>query len=1398
MSDKYNLNWKVIEAYFEEKGLAEHQIDSYNDFINNGIQSIINIEPIITSKTATKEHTILVGDIYIDRPSIIKENTRTVKYITPQTARLKNIDYLTSICVNIVEIIKDENEEISRKAYYRVPVCKIPVMVKSCICHLSTVSSEELPSLSECPLDPGGYFIINGNERVIITQKRMNYNQVLVYKYNQSKQQKTKYIYYTETRSISEETNHSVEINAYFGTDYKSIHFQLPHMNKPVPVGIVFKALGFTEDDIPELIGLNGIKVVEKYIYMILTDSRYVPKKKKTDELIEIDDQKDAIEYLSKNISTNYYLRFIKFDSEEENEEEENRDIDIDLDSPDKKIKCVEKILDIEILPHLGSKSTHVEKGVFLAYMVNKLLKTVIGMRDVDNKDNISNKRYESTGILFTELFKSLYKKWVLNIKEQLSKKGQDVMAAISRNINITKNIISCMNTGNWAVKGNSYIRTGVSQILMRKNLVDMLSHLKRVVIPISREGKNTDIRQIDPSQIFFECPSETPEGEAAGIVTNLSITASTTQKIETQLVKDIVEEMPYFYSSKMLTISNYIEFISFSKVFINGILMGFTDEPVEFLSLLNFYREQEYIPYSVSFVNDRYDEEIRIFCDEGRLMRPIFTVKDMKLCIDTNDPQLEKNHFSWKYLLEKGYVVYRDSQEIEYSEIVMDKHEIEQGTQYCELHPTLMFGIPANIVPFGNYSPSPRMTYIASMLKQGIGLPGLSYQERTDTVMYSFNYPQKPTITTRISKIVGYTEIPAGTNVILAICTFMGNNVEDSIILNKSSVERGMFGIILYKSITVEEKKVDSYISESICLPPEKIRNHYNYSHLDKDGIVKKGTFVNVNDVIVGKMITKLKGTEKNEVDVSVAVKCGEQGTVDRVVVDNNPDGYKVVKVIIKKYKDPEIGDKFASICMQKGTVGYIVPQEDLHFNPQTGMVPDIIINPHAIPSRMTINLNFEMFPNKISCITGNAIDATNYHHGKNLIKSMGDEMVKLGYNRYGWETLCCGATGELLQSQIYMGPNYYQRLKHLVSEKMHCLTPDHQVLTMSGWKMITDITLQDKVAILDNGYTSFRNPIEIYNYPPAFLPIYQVVGDNVDLSVTIEHRMWCAVSIDGIGFSKYGFYTPAELDGKFVKYTHFSKNNIRGILKPPPIVSVKKFQFDSIAQLTGVLYSLWCKVNVNSKKIVITTYLKETLLFLASLFDDLNVEYEIEKINAVETDNIIVRDNWFRDFLIKFNIGENATLPRWSLRMSARLSEIMIKTIISGHSGKNETIFSTKSESLLDDLQILALNSEHSFSVCKIIRNDIQYHLFNLLIKYNNYTPLISRINYQYTSVHCLKVDSGVFLVRRNNKAVWTGNSRKSGAITSLTRQPVAGRAREGQSALKRCQKFFIIIFI
>jgi DNA-directed RNA polymerase II subunit RPB2 len=724
------------------------------------------------------------------------------------------------------------------------------------------------------------------------------------------------------------------------------------------------------------------------------------------------------------------------------------------------RIAHAKEILEKEFLPHIGTKSEHLDKkSFFLGYMVHRLLLAALGRRNLDDRDHFGNKRMDLAGPLLTSLFANYFKRMTKEFTDYLritvaKDKDFDFSKAVKDSI-ITNGLKYSLATGNWGVRGSANIKAGVAQVLQRLTYSSTLSHLRRLNTPIERSGKQAKPRQLHNTQWGMVCPAETPEGQACGLVKNLSLMSYISVGTKSDSILEVLSD----YSTEQLIEVPASDIAGATKVFVNGEWVGIHRNPALLVSVLQGLRRKLVIEDEVSIVRDVREQEIRILTDGGRCCRPLFIVDQDKNCLAIKKSTIKElkkrdsKSYGWKELFENGLVEYIDAEEEETIMVMMDfrdlKHvrDAKDGSIYthAEIHPSMILGVAASIIPFPDHNQSPRNTYQSAMGKQAMGIYISNFQVRMDTLAHVLYYPQKPIVTTRSMEYMHFRELPAGINVIVAIATYSGYNQEDSVILNQSSIDRGLFRSIFYRTYQDEEKKSGGKILEQFEKPTRDstVLKHSSYENLDDDGLIQPGTIAVGNDIIIGKTTPIPSGTERQgrvirhtKKDVSQSLRTNEHGIIDQVMLTTSSEGFKFVKVRVRISRIPQIGDKFSSRHGQKGTCGMTYRTEDLPFTCE-GMVPDIIVNPHAIPSRMTIGQLIECLLGKVSAITGREGDATPFTDAH--VKDFSDKLHECGYQLRGNEVMYNGHTGRKLEAQVFLGPTYYQRLKHMVDDKIH-----------------------------------------------------------------------------------------------------------------------------------------------------------------------------------------------------------------------------------------------------------------------------------------------------------------------------------------------------------------------
>jgi DNA-directed RNA polymerase II subunit RPB2 len=945
---------------------------------------------------------------------------------------------------------------------------KIPIMLKSDFCVLSEQSNFTSKEMGECEYDNGGYFIIKGGEKVIVCQERKCENKVFGFK---QKSSQTKYSHEVEISSVNPTSpsfvlNTSVKLTAKELKYGKAIRVNIKTVKVDVPLFILFRAFGILSDKkIVEMIVYDLDNNVNKKFIDILKGS--------IEEASSIQTKELALAYISKNIST---VRTNNFQTSEN------------------KLKYTENKIMQMFLPHLGDSLT--KKAYFLGYMVNKLLRVYFGIIPPDDRDSFLNKKVESSGELMSQLFRANFSKFVKDMKSSLDKdvrigKIEDCHKNLAKKFKpneIAGGINWALSTGTWGAKSQArQPRKGVAQVLQRLNYLGCISNLRRIVAPLDRNGKQTEVRKLHSSQYGTICPFESPEGGSVGIVKNMALMCHITIPSNAMPVLYCLEEFGIMPLETVQPIS-----IAYTvKVFVNGDWIGQTDKPYEITTKLKKMRRCGLINIYTSIAWSVHKNELRIRTDGGRLCRPLYIVNDNKLLLTQKKiDEIREKELTWQDLLIRNsvddistcnlcekvneldetncFIEYIDTDEADTCMIAMtydnllknnDKNDSYYNYTHCEMHPSMMFGVLVTNIPFADHNQAPRNIFQGAMGKQAIGIYNTAYRNRFDTAGHILHYPQKPICNTLPSKFVHSHEIPCGMNCIVAIACYTGYNQEDSLMYNRTSISRGIMGTDYYRTYKDEEKKNQSSLVDEIFMIPQKFypngkcmtekMGSGSYDKLGPDGFAKEGTYIEGGDYIIGKVIP-LKNVEENGCkyrDSSKALRSNESGIVDKVYVNRNGDGYRFVKMRIMSRCIPEIGDKFASQHGQKGTIGITYNQEDMPFT-KDGVVPDVIMNPNALPKRMTIGHVIECAFSKMSCLKGIEFDATPFR--KTRIQGAAEILESLDFKRSGKEVLYNGKTGEQIKADIFIGPTFYYRLKHLVKDKMHSRSSGpYQLLT-------------------------------------------------------------------------------------------------------------------------------------------------------------------------------------------------------------------------------------------------------------------------------------------------------------------------------------------------------------
>jgi len=990
--------WSIMKNFLKETGLVRQHVDSYNDFIDSGLQSIIDEVKEIPIEVEENPFTIKLGKIEIGTPRVM-EVDGSERRVYPAEARIRNLTYAAPLNLEMTPVI-GEKEGATELVY----IGDLPVMLKSAICPLSRLTSDELISVGEDPLDPGGYFTINGSERVVVALEDLAPNTVLadIEKVGLHPNYKAKI--------FSTTVGFRARIEVTIKSD-GAIYVAMPGMPADIPFVVIMKALGVdTDAKIAEIIS------IDEEIQSELKES--------FEKALDATSTNDAFLFIGNRLAPGQIAEY--------------------------RIKKAETVVDRNFLPHLGrTPENRLEKSYFLSEIVSRLVELKLGRRSPDDKDHYANKRLKLSGSLLAELFRITFRNLTRDLKYQLERITirRPVELSIANAVRpgiITERIQHAMATGNW-VRG----RIGVTQLLDRTNFPSTLSHLRRLQSPLSRSQPNLAARDLHPTHWGRLCPNETPEGSNCGLVKNLALSA--TISIGTD-PRDIIEKI----SSLDLVPSDKADRKirkTGAKVIVDGIIAGYIMNSKSFSENLREMRRRGEISSEVNIAviaptHEKAGIEVYLNCDAGRVRRPLAIVENGKPKLTTEIAEkIIRGEISWLDLVREGIIDYLDADEEENVLIALNESKINQATTHLELAPYTIMGICSSLIPYAEHNQSPRNAYESAMAKQALGIFSTNFDIRVDSRSHILHYPQIPLVKTKPMEIINFDERPSGQNCVLAVLSLQGYNMEDSIIINRSSIELGLERSSFFRIYEGDSRQYLGGLRDKFEIPEQGTRGHRGdryYRLLEEDGIISVEAPVSGNMVLIGRVSPprfleeyrdfEVRGPTKR--DSSICMRPSESGIVDKVFLTESVEGSKLVKVKVRNQRIPELGDKFASRHGQKGVIGLLVPKENMPFT-ESGIVPDIVINPHAMPSRMTVGQFVEAIAGKLAAMMGTQIDGTPFSNDDPA--NLQEALLKFGLNYTGREVFYNGISGEKMEAAVFTGLVYYQKLHHMVADKMH-----------------------------------------------------------------------------------------------------------------------------------------------------------------------------------------------------------------------------------------------------------------------------------------------------------------------------------------------------------------------
>ncbi|CAG9938938.1 unnamed protein product [Clonostachys rosea f. rosea IK726] len=1005
--DKFQL----LPAFLKVKGLVKQHIDSYNFFVEHEIKEIVRANRTIRSDVDSN-FWLEFRDIRVLRPRRQDHaDIKTRHNVSPMECRLRDMTYAAPIEVDIVYI--RDKQKISRK---NVPLGRMPVMLKSSRCWLSGATNAQMESMNECPLDPGGYFIINGTEKVILIQEQLSKNRVIV-----EADEKNNII----TASCTSSTH---ERKSKTSVTLKKDKITLVHnvLVENIPIVIVLKAMG----------GLSDYEIMQ---LVAGSDGRY------QDEFVINFDEATRVGVFTQQQALEYIGARVKMGSKrgQFGPMPRRNNIEDGLDALSNLVVAHVPIEGLDFYP----------KAIYLAMMTRKVLMASQNTKLVDDRDFVGNKRLELAGQLLSLLFEDNFKRFMgevkLSIDKFLKKHNRgvalDAVQMVSNHANtIGLGINRAIQTGNWTVKRFNMNRAGVTHVLSRLSYISALGMMTRISSQFEKTRKVSGPRALQPSQWGMLCTSDTPEGEACGLVKNLALMTHITTNVEEEPVKKWVftldagvEPIRNFSGAEMHCEGNFM-------IHINGTPFALTRYPKRFAHKFRTMRRRGWISPFVSININTHFNAVHIATDEGRICRPYIIVKNGQQKLKPEHLRLlQMGKATFDDFLRKGVVEYLDVNEENDALITIYEDQITQSTTHLEIEPFTILGAVAGLIPFPHHNQSPRNTYQCAMGKQAIGAIAYNQFNRIDTLLYTLVYPQRPMVISKTIQLVHYDKLPAGQNATVVVMSYSGYDIEDALVLNKASVDRGFGRCQVFRKYATELIKLPNGKKDRLGFPDYTLEKH---AILDVDGLATVGYQVKSGEAMVKKETPEDQtstgiGLDRGSNmfrDASISYRIPDPAYIDKVMLSRSEKDSMVIKVQTRQTRRPELGDKFSSRHGQKGVVGIIVDQEDMPFA-DSGVTPDIIMNPHGFPSRMTVGKLLECLTGKASIVHGRPDYGFGDAFRSHPLEEMSQVLVDHGFSWEGKDYFTSGITGEPLEAYIFNGPIYYQRLKHMVQDKMH-----------------------------------------------------------------------------------------------------------------------------------------------------------------------------------------------------------------------------------------------------------------------------------------------------------------------------------------------------------------------
>jgi DNA-directed RNA polymerase II subunit RPB2 len=1068
---------QFLEKYYRENdfALTRHHIDSYEQCVFTEIPTIIHSQnPIVfLKKPLDDEKTIFETrvEIYVGGPAatpaelalriappvVMLDEGNTVRRMFPNEARLRNITYAAQVSADItVRVLLARPRADSPGAFDIVPepdrvipnfpLFRLPILLRSRLCPTGVADVARLEEMGECRNDYGGYFIVDGAEKVLVTRGEQAFNSLYAEKRPDNDDKNRAY---ASVISLDPATKQTRRVALYMLRRGGEIRVAIPMVRGTFPVFALFRALGVESD--------------EEIVRMIFPD----PADPLADELVP--SIVDAYPILNQATAIQFIKTLTKGFSEAH----------------------VLDILMNLLLAHVPDEP--LARAQYLAEMIREMLRADAGQKPKTDRDDMRNVRFLTTGVLVRELFNACWKDWrseaILTIDRTYRSNEQTYQGAAVLDLFTDTNIYQMLQPqaltqaimrgfrGRWGTNEMN-TKSGVLQPLARISYLDATSHQRRVVSDFDTGMKTTGPRKLHTSQFGYFCTSETPQGSHIGVTKNMSMM---TQFSLAAPLKPLYDWMRIKGGLIPVAETTAAMRASAATIQINGGTVGFTMAPRELVRILRLFKWTACMSPTASISFSTTDRAVRIYLDEGRPLRPLWHLNGEGAAFLERLPALLR--LSWRALVfgtlaataegasmrttrfldpladspaasfadyeallapAAGFIEYCDPMEM--NEVFISwwgsAGDLTEEHTHCEIHPSTMTGLMASMIPFSNHNQAPRNQLSNSQSKQGIGYMTTNIKNRFDSNAHQLCYGEAPICRTFTYETVANGEMPYGFNCLIAATSESGYNQDDGLIINRDSVARGMFQSMSFRSYDCPEErdprtKVHSHIANPRAIPAwTALRPGLDYSKLDERGIIREGEVVDDKTVLVGRYMV-IPDTSDIK-DASVTPGLFTKGRVDAVVVLHQGDGQMLVKIRVIEMRIPGLGDKFSTRHGQKGTIGMLVSSADM---PRTadGLVPDVMVNPGGFISRMTVAQLVEMVAGRVGAEAAAKMNATTFCNGGDFVTQLGDVLQAMGASRAGDNVMYSGITGAQIQTDIFMCPLYFMRLKHLTEDKVN-----------------------------------------------------------------------------------------------------------------------------------------------------------------------------------------------------------------------------------------------------------------------------------------------------------------------------------------------------------------------